>query len=185
MTTATPDPSTDLARLGDDLERAAGAQLATRRRRTRTLRAAAGLAVVALLLTATAAMAGLFTPKQVAASLPASAVIFGNAHPTCLVDADGSTFHCTLDTPPQSDMTGLSPVPGKGGVTDKPAGSDVVADYTGRAEPIGIDGVIAGGCRGRSADGLSWDCYIGQDAVDQLIISQDFLGEPMLGPGRG
>jgi hypothetical protein len=185
MSMESPDPTTDLARLGDDLERATGAQLATRRRRTRTLRAAGGLAVVALLLTATAAMAGLFTPKQVAASLPASAVIFVNSHPACVLDADGSTFHCTLDTAPQSDATGLTPVPGKDGTTDKPAGSDVVADYTGSAEPIGIDGVIAGGCRGRSADGLSWDCYIGQDAVDQLIISQDFLGEPMLGPGRG
>jgi hypothetical protein len=180
----TPDPTPDLARLGDDLERAAGDQLAVRRRRTRALRTAGGLAAVALMLTATAAMAGLFTPKQVAASLPASAVIFGNTHPACALDADGSTFHCTLDTAPQSDTTGLTPVPGKG-ATDKPAGPDVVADYTGWKEPIGIDGVVAGGCLGRSADGLSWDCYIGQDAVDQLIISRDFLGEPMLGPGRG
>jgi len=174
----TTDPTPDLARLGDDLERAAGAQL-VRRRRARTLKAAAGLAAVALLLTATAAMAGLFTPKQVAASLPASAVIFGDAHPSCVLDADGSTYHCTLDTAPQSDSIGMSPAPGK------PAGSDSVADYTGWAEPIGINGVVAGGCLGRSADGLSWDCYIGQDAVDHLIISQGFLGEPMTGPGRG
>ena len=67
----------------------------------------------------------------------------------------------------------------------KPAGSDTVADYSGDKEPIGIDGVVAGGCVGVSVDGLTWDCYIGQDAVDQLIISQDFLGEPMLGPSRG
>jgi hypothetical protein len=181
----TTEPTPELTRLGDDLERATGAQLATRRRHTRTLRAAGGLAAIALLLTATAAAAGLFTPKQVAASLPTSAVIFGNAHPTCVIDVDGSIFHCTLDTTPQSDMTGLTPGSGKGGATDKPAGSDVVANYTGRVEPIAIDGVVAGGCLGRSADGLSWDCYIGQDAVDHLIISQDFLGEPMLGPGRG
>jgi hypothetical protein len=174
------DPTTDLARLGDDLERAAGAQLATRRRRGRTLRAAGGLAAAALLLTATAAMAGLLTPKQVAASMPASAVIFGGTHPTCVLDADGSTFHCTLATAPLAEDA-------PGGVPPDKAGSGTPAaiDYTGAKEPIGIDGVIAGGCVGRSADGLAWDCYIGQDAVKQLIITEDFLGEPMTGPGRG
>jgi hypothetical protein len=32
---------------------------------------------------------------------------------------------------------------------------------------------------------MTWDCYVGQDAVDQEVISRDFLGEPVLGPGRG
>jgi hypothetical protein len=32
---------------------------------------------------------------------------------------------------------------------------------------------------------MTWDCYIGQAAVDQEIIGPDFLGEPVLGPGHG
>lgn len=39
-------------------------------------------------------------------------------------------------------------------------------------------------CIGRDAAGMTWDCYVGQDAVDQEIITQDFLGEPA-GPGVG
>jgi hypothetical protein len=31
---------------------------------------------------------------------------------------------------------------------------------------------------------MTWDCYIGQDAVTHEIVSQDFLGQPA-GPGRG
>jgi hypothetical protein len=46
-------------------------------------------------------------------------------------------------------------------------------------------GVIAGGCIGRSEDGLRWDCYIGQPAVDRGILTHDFLGEPAIGPRRG
>jgi hypothetical protein len=176
----TTDPMTDLARLGDDLERAAGAQLAGGRRRTRTLRIATGLAGVALLLTATAALAGLFTPKQVAASMPASAVIFGSSHPACVLAADGSTYHCTLDAAPVIEDGGVTAPPEK----VQPAETGPM-DYTDVKEPIAIDGVIAGGCIGRSSDGLAWDCYIGQDAVDQLIITDDFLGDPATEPGRG
>jgi hypothetical protein len=65
------------------------------------------------------------------------------------------------------------------------AGTPGPIDYAGRLEPIAIDGVVAGGCIGRSPDGLRWDCYIGQDAVRLEIIGPDFLGQPMTGPGRG
>jgi hypothetical protein len=176
-------PSADLARLGDDLERRAGTQLAASRRRGRTVRVAGGLAVAAMLLTATAAAAGLFSPKQVAAGLPASAVIFGNTHPVCVLDADGATFHCTLDTAPQSDAIGYGPDALPSGKAAADPG--VAPDYLDSAQPIAIDGVITGGCRGRSSDGLHWDCWIGQDAVDQLILAPDMLGQPMTEPGRG
>ena len=141
--------------------------------------------MVALLLTATAAVAGLFTPKQVAAGMPAGAVIFGNTQPVCVLDADGSTYplhprHHAAVRFDRAQAARGQPDCGQAGRVRRRS-----TDYTGYKEPIGIGGVVAGGCLGRSADGLSWDCYIGQDAVDQLIISQDFLGEPMLGPGRG
>ena len=32
--------------------------------------------------------------------------------------------------------------------------------------------------------GTEWQCYIGQEAVDQDIISQGFLSEETSGPGR-
>lgn len=60
-----------------------------------------------------------------------------------------------------------------------------MTDFPGTKEVLAIDGIAAGGCIGLDAFGMTWDCYIGQDAVDHEIISQDFLGEPVLGPGRG
>ncbi len=51
--------------------------------------------------------------------------------------------------------------------------------------PAGDGRGAAGGCIGLDVAGMAWDCYIGQDAVDHEIISQDFLGEPVPGPGHG
>ena len=39
--------------------------------------------------------------------------------------------------------------------------------------------------RGLTTDGLQWQCYIGQKAVDEQIVGQGFLGETVSGPGRG
>jgi hypothetical protein len=44
---------------------------------------------------------------------------------------------------------------------------------------------VNGGCRGLTADGLEWECWIGQAAVDQKIISQGFLGEVQTVPAVG
>jgi hypothetical protein len=44
---------------------------------------------------------------------------------------------------------------------------------------------IDGGCVGRSDDGLVWDCYLGQAAVRESIVSADFLGEYAPEPGHG
>ena len=60
-----------------------------------------------------------------------------------------------------------------------------ITDFTNTKEVLAIDGLAAGGCIGLDAAGMTWDCYIGQDAVDHEIISQDFLGEPVPGPGHG
>ena len=73
----------------------------------------------------------------------------------------------------------VTPPPGKDG-----GGTDAVS-YLDSKETLAIGGVIAGGCIGRSEDGLRWDCYIGQPAVDRGILTQDFLGEPAIGPSRG
>lgn len=44
---------------------------------------------------------------------------------------------------------------------------------------------VNGGCRGLTSDGLSWQCHLGEDAVRQRIVSQDFLGAYAPAPGHG
>lgn len=159
-----PAISPSLDSLGDELS------LATRRdaRRRSTGRVRkVGIGVIALVVigAGTAAAAGLFSPKQVAAGMPGGAVIFNGTEPTCTAAADGS-FACTLATAPDG--------------TDAAA----VGDYTGTKEVLVVAGNVAGGCIGLDAVGMTWTCYVGQDAVDHEIIGQDFLGEPA-GPGRG
>jgi hypothetical protein len=44
---------------------------------------------------------------------------------------------------------------------------------------------VNGGCRSLASDGLTWQCYIGKTAVDQLIIGPDFLGAYAPSPGVG
>jgi hypothetical protein len=95
--------------------------------------------------------------------MPSGAAIFDQTDPTCLPNPDGSSFRCTLSRPPAGDLP----------------------TYLGAKEVLAIDGHAAGGCIGRDATGMSWDCFIGQAAVDQKIISQEFLGQPVSGPGQG
>jgi hypothetical protein len=147
--------------LGHALTRATEQDLRRTRRRP-VRRIAIALAILAVVGTGTAAAAGLFSPKQVAAAMPAGGVIFDQTNPSCVKDASADVFHCTLASLPAPDA----------------------ADFTGTKEILVVDGKVAGGCIGQDATGLSWDCYIGQDAVDMEIISQDFLDEPA-GPGRG
>jgi hypothetical protein len=44
---------------------------------------------------------------------------------------------------------------------------------------------VNGGCRNTTADGLTWSCYIGEEAVRQDIIGPDFLGDVQTSPGVG
>jgi hypothetical protein len=61
-----------------------------------------------------------------------------------------------------------------------------ISDWNGTVEPT-VDATkhVNGGCRALRSDGLQWECYIGQAAVDQQIISQDFLGQYAPEPGHG
>ena len=42
---------------------------------------------------------------------------------------------------------------------------------------------VNGGCRSLDRAGMTWQCYIGEAAVEEGIISQQFLGDR--GPGVG
>jgi hypothetical protein len=158
---ATTNDNTDLRALGDALS--ASTERDLRRGRRRPLRRVAlAVALVAIIGTGTVAAANLLTPKQVAHAMPAGAVIFDQTDPTCAVDAVGKVFHCTLGSAPAPE----------------------VSDYTGSKQLLVVGGKVAGGCIGQDVSGMHWDCYVGQDAVDMEIVTQDFLGQPA-GPGRG
>ena len=100
---------------------------------------------------------------RVEQGMPAGAAIFDQTDPTCIPNPDGTSFRCALSRPPGGDLP----------------------TYLDATEVLAIDGVAAGGCIGLDATGLAWDCFIGQAAVDHKIISQEFLGQPVLGPGQG
>jgi hypothetical protein len=100
---------------------------------------------------------------QVEQGMPAGAAIFDQTDPTCLPNPDGTSFRCRLSRSPADDLP----------------------TYVGAKEVLAIDGVAAGGCIGLDAAGLTWDCFIGQAAVEHDIIDQEFLGQPVAGPGQG
>lgn len=100
---------------------------------------------------------------QVEDGMPAGAAIFDQTDPRCLPNPDGTSYRCTLARPPGGDF----------------------ATYLDAKEVLAIDGVAAGGCIGLDAAGMNWHCFLGQSAVDHEIISQDFLGQPVLAPGQG
>jgi hypothetical protein len=162
------NPHPDLARLGDQLEAAAERSLGAGRR-SRLRRASVGVAILTVIAAGTAVAAGVFTPRQVAAGLPAGAMIFGGTHPTCTLDSDAVTYHCALANPPAAEPGDATPL----------------ADFRGSKELLAIDQAIAGGCVGQDKAGLFWDCYVGAEAVKHEILTDDLLGQPALEPGRG
>jgi hypothetical protein len=152
----------DLARLGDELEAATERSLAAARRR-RVGRVGIGVVALTILAAGTAVATGVFSPREVAAGLPAGAMIFGGTHPTCALDGDGMTYHCTLTSAPAPE----------------------ISDFKGSKQLIAIDQKIAGGCIGQDHAGMTWDCYVGIEAVRKEILTEDLLGQPELEPGRG
>jgi hypothetical protein len=162
---------TDLVRIGNELRDAAQRDLGNQKRfglpRRRLIVA---LAVGVIVLGAGAGIAATVldkTPKQEEQGLINGSAIFIGTNPTCTqVSAD--QFHCVLASVP-TELT-----LGAGG------------SYRGAKMPS-VDSTkhIDGGCVGRSDDGLIWDCYLGQAAVRESIVSADFLGQYAPEPGHG
>jgi hypothetical protein len=167
--------SPELHRLGtalheaaaDDLEARAPARRSVRRRRRLVL------AVAAAIVLPSAAFAAdqlLLTTDDVANSMPAGAQIFVGRHATCSVVTENVEYHCVLDRAPMVEGTDS-------------AGNPI---YKGVVEPtVDANHKVNGGCRGLTTDGLQWQCYIGQKAVDEQIVGPGFLGETVSGPGVG
>jgi hypothetical protein len=136
------------------------------RRLTKKRRVVLGLAVGALVVAGagTATAISLLSSDEVAHGLPGGSAIFEGTDPTCTT-TDHVEFQCTLASTPTVE---------------------VLDDYTGSAQLFAdADGDIAGGCRGRDAEGLHWTCWAGTRAVDEGILVADLLGQHLDGPTRG
>jgi hypothetical protein len=156
----------ELHELGNALESAIAATSAQPRRRPRRRKLVVAIAVLALAIPGIAIGASLLiTNSDVAASLPAGTKMLQGTDPTCTVVKQDVEFHCVLS----------HPIP-----------SPEVADLKGTVEPtVDASKHVNGGCRSLASDGLTWQCYIGQAAVDHQIIGPDLLGAHSSGPGAG
>jgi hypothetical protein len=157
------DLSTRLAEVGDAIEAAATADLAAARRPRRRL---AVIALAATIVIPGVAFAAdrLISNHDVAKSLPAGVLELAGMKPSCTTVVQNVEYHCLLDREP-SHESGVV----KGSVY----------------ETVDATQHVNGGCRALNDAATEWQCYIGQAAVDQKIISQDFLGETQTTPGVG
>ena len=154
-----------LARLGNALEHATAADLEASAPRRRKRRLLVLVPAIVVLVPSAAIGAKLLTSgNTVAQSMPAGAAILANTDPTCTVVKENVEYHCVLARHPAPE----------------------IADFKGTVyETVDSTHHVNGGCRSLASDGLEWECYLGQAAVDQKIISQGFLGEVSLGPSVG
>jgi hypothetical protein len=152
-----------LERLGAVLETAAAHDVG-RRRRPRRAVVAAALAAAVLVPAAAVAGARLLSNDDVAQSLPAGTLSLAGTEPTCTTVQAGVEYRCVLAKAPAPE----------------------VSDWQGTVEPT-VDATkhVNGGCRSRNSAGTEWECYIGQAAVDEQIVSAGFLGEYAPAPGVG
>ena len=158
---------TELRALGDALEASVRDDQKARRRR-RSARSLALVAVVLAIVIPSAAIAAahFLSNEDVAKSLPAGALILAGTEPSCTTVRQDVEYHCVLaHAPADAAQAGLI----KGTVYE-------TVDSTQH---------VNGGCRSLDDAGTEWECYIGEEAVKQKIISQGFLGEVQTTPAVG
>ena len=129
---------------------------------------AVGAAVVLLLGVVGAGIAArqlLKSPAEEERGLPAGSALFIGTDPSCTT-VDDHQFHCVLKSAPTVEY--------------------LEGSYVG-SKMLTVDATkhIDGGCIARSADGLDWDCYLGEAAVDHGILVRDLLGQYQPGPSHG
>jgi hypothetical protein len=177
MTLSTAELDPRLASLGDALLAATEADLADgppqlapsagrrHRRLTRPMALVLVAAVVAVPGAALAAQALLGT-DDVERSMPAGTLMLAGTEPSCTVVRDQVEYRCTLKHAPSGEIA-----PGQ---------------MKGVVEPtVDRNNIVNGGCRSLDPDGRTWNCYVGEAAVEQRIIGRDFLGQRSEGPGVG
>jgi hypothetical protein len=173
-----------LEQLGVKLDAAWKRQYGTRRRR----RLMVAIAVLASLVVGGAAVAaGVFkSAAEEERGILDGHVLFSGSKPTC-VPRSATVFRCTLEKPP-TGMAFYEVDPGAAN-PKKPAPNEmkrVWDKFLGvKVETVNADKRIDGGCVSISADGRTWDCYLGQAAVEHEIIGPDLLGQYLPEPAAG
>jgi hypothetical protein len=113
------------------------------------------------------AASGFFTttPAQEAQGLPDGSATFIGTNPTC-TQASAQHFQCLLGSAPSVEY--------------------VDGSYLGTKMPsVDASKHIDGGCVATTADGLAWDCYLGQAAVAHGILDASLLGQYEPTPSHG
>jgi hypothetical protein len=113
------------------------------------------------------AASGFFTttPAQEEQGLPDGSTTFIGTHPTCTQTSE-QQFRCLLQSAPSVEY--------------------IDGSYLGAKMPsVDASKYIDGGCIATAADGLAWDCYLGQAAVDQGILDASLLGQYQPTPSHG
>jgi hypothetical protein len=173
-----------LEQLGVKLDAAWKRQYGMRRRR----RLLVAIAVLAAFVAGGAAVgAGVFkSDAEEEQGILDGHVLFSGSKPTC--ESRGATaFRCTLEKPP----TGMAfyEVDPSASNPKKPAPNEmkrVWDKFLGvKVETVNADKRIDGGCVSISADGRTWDCYLGQSAVEHDIIGPNLLGQYLPQPAAG
>jgi hypothetical protein len=122
-------------------------------------------AILVLAPTAVVAAGALLTPHDVEVGMPGGSAVFEGTSPKCTVVKDGVEYRCTLANAPTQEAH---------------------YPYLGDKQLLaGPDGKVAGGCIATSNDGLKWECYSGQAAVQAGILVDSLLGQPLNGPSHG
>ena len=156
----------ELVELGDRLECAIASYDTKPEARTRVPRKLMAFAVAILVGVPGIALgaSALISEAEVAAGLPAGTKALAGTNPKCRAVRQGIEYHCVLARPPAPE----------------------ISDWRGTVEHT-VDATkhVNGGCRSLRSDGLEWQCYLGQAAVDEKIIGPDFLGEYAPSPGVG
>jgi hypothetical protein len=173
-----------LEQLGVKLDAAWKRQHGTRRSR----RLVVAIAVLAALVAGGVAVAaGVFkSAAEEEQGILHGHVLFSGSKPTCK-PRSVAVFRCTLEKPPMGmafyevDPSAANP--------KKPAPNEMKRVYDKflgvKVETVNADKRIDGGCVSISADGRTWDCYLGHSAVEHEIIGPDLLGQYLPQPAAG
>ena len=165
-----------LHRVGDELQRAWNADH-RRRPSTSLWRRRRPALVVALLLAVLSggvalAAAVLKSPAEAEQGILDGHLLFAGAQPQCEA-LTATSFRCTLEEPPT-------------GMTFHREGAQVFDEFLGmKIETVDSTRHVDGGCVSVSADGRSWNCFLGQGAIDHDIIDAGFLGTYLPEPATG
>jgi hypothetical protein len=169
------NPPVDLSEIRRDLLLAIATEAkqgARHRLRSRLVAAAAGFAVLATAAGAIAAGVLKSAAEQERGILEGDYVFHGS-DPTC-EQLSATSFRCTLARPP-AGMTFYDE-----------SGKQILNAFLG-VKRLTVDSTlhVDGACVSTRADGRTWACYLGQEAVQRGALDPEMLGRYWPEPGTG